>query len=111
MARSRPCRLLASWPLAQKLCVEILGNATLIPRESELAFGAIIGRATVTGVLLPRTVDHGPTRNPDPWHFPHQYGFKLENAVALEKPVPCRGSQGFWTVPDQVLEKLREQGT
>jgi hypothetical protein len=48
------------------------------------------------------------TVEPVPWHFPDQYGFKLANAVALREPVPCRGYQGFWTVPDPVLAKLRE---
>jgi hypothetical protein len=41
------------------------------------------------------------SRNPDGgrWFF-GDYGFVLENAVALERPIPFKGSLGFFEVPD-----------
>jgi len=106
-------RSIRSWPAALELCAKILGDDFRIPDARGLAYGAIIGRATITGIYPPRE----PVRNDldalirgdgwSPWHFPDQYGFKLENARALKEPVPCRGYQGFWRVPADVLEKLR----
>lgn len=98
---------------ASELCLNLTGRDP-IPDARKLAYGAIIGRATITGIIPPRTStnlevwDANFERRPVPWHFPDQYGFKVENAVALAKPVPCRGFQGFWTVPPTVLERLRE---
>ena len=96
---------IGSWPLAVKLCRELLGEGFQIPPARELSFGAIVGRATITGILVPRgQMFHKPNVS---WHFPDQYGFLVEGAVALAEPVPCRGYQGFWTVPPAVVEELR----
>jgi hypothetical protein len=35
--------------------------------------------------------------------------WRLENAVALSDPVPCRGQQGLWTLPDGVETRVLEQ--
>jgi hypothetical protein len=106
---------IASWALARRLCDELLGESFQLPPARELAFGVIIGRATITGIIPPRdplyariTGDARVLPPPVPWHFPDQYGFKVENARPLEKPVACRGYQGFWNVPADVLAKLPE---
>jgi hypothetical protein len=110
-----------SWPLAAKLCAEILGPEFVIPMARDLSFGSIIGRATITGIVLPRDAHTRPAQtlrliedgqamvglDPVPWHFPDQYGFKVERAELLARPVPCRGFQGFWRVPAPVLEQLK----
>jgi ASCH domain len=95
---------------AYDLCAEILGKEFRLPHARELAFGCIIGRATITGIVPPRLSLLG---KPDPapivpWHFPNQYGFRVERARLLEKPVPCRGYQGFWRVPADAMAKLSE---
>ncbi len=105
------------WGQAHDLCMEILGHNPLSENpltEDQLAFGAIIGRATITGIIEPvrevrndlEALIRGAVVRV-PWHFPDQYGFKVENARPLATPVPCRGHQGFWRVPPAVLEKLR----
>jgi hypothetical protein len=111
-AAAESSKSIASWPLAQKLCAELLGEDFQIPPAYVLDFGAIIGRATITGIIPPRVSqtleiwDAGIARRPVPWHFPEQYGFVVESARTLAAPVPCRGYQGFWNVPADVLSKL-----
>lgn len=99
-----------TWRQAHDLAKQILGADFRFPCFDELTFGAIIGRATITGIVPPRLSLLGrPDPSPVvPWHFPDQYGFKVANAVMLENPVPCRGFQGFWRVPRPVLEQLRK---
>lgn len=101
------------WLTVRGVCDELLGPDFVLPTLGELVFGAIIGRATITGIIPPRYEMKGDVlfkseAPPVPWHFPEQYGFKLESAVLLENPVPCRGYQGFWRVPAPVLQQLRE---
>jgi len=63
-------------------------------------FGAIIGRATIVAIIPPCA-----NECPHPWHFPAQWGFKVRDARTV-KPVACRGYQGFWGVPADVLAVL-----
>lgn len=106
-----------SWRQAHDLAKQIIGADFRFPCHGELSFGAIIGRATITGIIPPHhpleqrvqgDLCITPVREVVPWHFPEQYGFKVEHAELLAKPVPCRGFQGFWRVPAPVLERLRE---
>lgn len=107
-----------------------------VPPLAELDYGCIIGRATITDCILPggyakrgRTSAQNAVtlykinggnwgskcREPlllhdlrtNPWHFVEQYGYVLADRTALVKPVPCRGHQRWWNVPQDVLEKLR----
>lgn len=43
-----------------------------------------------------------------PW-FCGDFGFVLRNAVAFERPIPCRGALLFWDVPERHLPDMREQ--
>lgn len=38
--------------------------------------------------------------HPDRW-FSGPYGYEILAAVPFEKPLPCRGSLGWWPVPDE----------
>lgn len=67
-----------TWDQARGHTDRVLGADFLLPPFGELALGAIIGRATITGVHL------------------------------LKVHVMARGYQGFWRVPSDVLAKLRE---
>ncbi|MDE2106620.1 MAG: ASCH domain-containing protein [Patescibacteria group bacterium] len=42
------------------------------------------------------------------WFF-GKYGFVLQNPVAFDVPIPCRGALGFWNVPENILPQMREQ--
>lgn len=99
---------LAQYKQAEALAREVLGGEFKLPDWCDLAGGAIIGRATITGILVPRgQMFHKPDV---PWHFPDQYGFIVERAEELKIPMPCRGYQGFWTVPERVLTELAKTG-
>lgn len=39
------------------------------------------------------------SKSDSPWFF-GRYGFVLANPVAFEKPIPCKGALGFFTVPE-----------
>ena len=56
--------------------------------DAKRCTGAIIGEADITGCV---------TKSGSPW-FAGRYGFTLANPTLYDKPVPCRGQLGFFTV-------------
>ncbi len=48
------------------------------------------------------------TESADPW-FVGPLGWVLSDVVTLPEPVPCRGSQGLWTLPDDVRAAVTRQ--
>ena len=60
---------------------------------AQLARGAIIGEVTITGCL---------SFSDSPW-FCGPYGFTLEDPVAYDTPVPCRGQLGFFPVAEALF--------
>lgn len=83
---------LSACELAERMGIKIP------PLVGDTHFGCIVGRATITGIIPPG--DSGV-----PWHFPDSWGFTIVNAHPVT-PVKCRGYQGFWNVPADVLAKL-----
>lgn len=61
------------------------------PTKDELVRGAIVAICTLTGYVR---------ESESPW-FTGPIGWTLEDVVAIE-PVPCRGSQGLWTLPPDI---------
>lgn len=57
----------------------------------------IVGLARVTGYV---------TESDDPWYIPGQYGWTLDQVAAFSEPVPCRGAQGLWRVPDEIRSQV-----
>lgn len=47
--------------------------------------------------------------SPSPWAADRQYHWCLTDVVKLPKAVPCKGSQGLWELPQDVLLQVREQ--
>jgi hypothetical protein len=43
-----------------------------------------------------------------PWHMSGQVGWYIADPVVLTKPIPCRGAQGLWEVPHDVLSQARD---
>lgn len=70
----------------------------------EVAFGAIVGFATLVDVIKKRDV----TRNTKKW-FVGTYGYVLADMIALPKPVPISGMLGFWTLKGAPLRKCLDQ--
>lgn len=85
----------------------------LLPSFDGLKRGGIVGRWTITDLMLPRglrrqgrdLVPHA--RKGDRWHMPEQFGIIVENARAVPF-VECKGALGFWRVPPDVLARLAE---
>lgn len=42
-----------------------------------------------------------------PWRFPDRFGWYVE-VLPLAEPVPCKGAQGLWRVPDDVAARVWE---
>ena len=75
--------------------------------ENRKILGAVLGVATFAGV-----VDNPDDLFPDLdqvawWRGP--LGLKLEDAVAINRPIPCRGMQKLWTLPANVEAELLAQ--
>lgn len=43
----------------------------------------------------------------DPW-FEGPLAWRLDDLVELPEPIPCRGAQGLWLVPDELLPRVRD---
>jgi hypothetical protein len=71
------------------------------PKPEELVRGAIVGLVDIVDVV---------TEHPSEW-FSGPYGFVLKNPRSLPRPIPCKGSLGFWKVPPDVLEEMEFQLT
>ena len=41
--------------------------------------------------------------------FHGEFGYVLNNEIALEEPIPCKGAFGLWTVPSHVARKINQQ--
>lgn len=54
----------------------------------------------IEGIFAVVTVRQVLTQSTDPW-FQGPFGWLLEDVILLDHPIPCRGSQGFWRIPDR----------
>lgn len=75
--------------------------------------GAVIGVATISGCIMGRAdlpFHEGELVPPEQlrWFF-GPIGYVLRDVIALPQPVPCRGWQGFWTLPADVEHVVRQQ--
>jgi hypothetical protein len=68
------------------------------PAIQDISRGLIIGAATVTRCV---------TDDDSVW-FGGVYGFALERAVLLPRPIGCAGARRLWTVPRDVELQVRE---
>jgi hypothetical protein len=70
----------------------------------------LTGRCFAEGVSRPcvEGPDGAPRLNPW-WSGP--YGYEIADAVELTTPIPCRGMQGFWPVPADVVRLIIPQIT
>jgi len=67
--------------------------------EKAVPYSAVIGVAQLDAIET-----EAPAAG-DPWWY-GPLGWRLGNVTAIE-PVPCRGSQGLWEMPDEVLATVR----
>lgn len=43
------------------------------------------------------------------WVGYDKYCWQIEEPIALSKPIPCKGAQGFWTVPPDIEAEIRKR--
>lgn len=81
--------------------MDAIDDTTNLPTMADLRTqeSAIVAVATFGGAV---------TKHPSRW-FCGTYGWMLDDLIVLPEPVKCRGAQGLWEVPGDVLEKMREQ--
>lgn len=84
---------------------------------SVATFGGVTENANLYGCNCDRrdgshAVDcSSSTQLDDPWFekTPGNKGWLLRDVIVLPAPIPCKGAQGLWTVPDDVLRQIDEQ--
>lgn len=85
----------------------VFGLEVPIPESASLARGGIVGRCRIVGMVKP-SGELEPTSAPAGdmrWHFPGSHAYVLADVIPVPF-VPCRGLQGFFPVPPDVLAQL-----
>lgn len=86
----------------------------LTPNNSRIALGAVVAVADLVDICGKAVAVPAPNFcGCGPWAARGQYHWRLANVRPLAEPVPCRGFQQLWTLPDDVeaavLAQLDEQ--
>lgn len=79
--------------------------------EQKLLPGGLISLRMLSGyvgIVAVATFGGTVTESSSPW-FCGPIGWALSDVLALPRPVPCKGAQGLWTVPEDVLSAMRVQ--
>jgi hypothetical protein len=80
-----------------------VNSGIALPERSALERGGIVGVATITDCVASM-------RRSSPWHIEGQHGFHIADARPLPF-VECKGALGFFDVPPDVAETLRQWHT
>lgn len=78
------------------------------PSDVSIPVGAIVAVARLDAVYTTsymRPFVNGHERYWGNWE-PGRYAWKLEDVLALREPIPCKGHQGLWTIPDDIEHLL-----
>lgn len=67
------------------------------PFKSDFIFGAILGEVDIIDCIR----GHGSR-----WAFHDQYNLVLGNAIAYDKPIPCKGKLGFFESDIPVRQEM-----
>lgn len=73
--------------------------AQYVEHEIERVHGALLGHVRFDGVVR---------ESSSPW-WVGPVGWRLSDPIALAAPIPCRGAQGLWAVPSDVLERAAQE--
>lgn len=71
--------------------------------KADIVTSAILGAFRVIAADAPNTGDL------DGWRVPDAYGNRFEYRP-LARSVPCKGAQGLWTVPPDVVAEMKRVG-
>lgn len=87
------------WDAAAASRVAKLSSKMLAPKE-DWRGGRIVATAKVTGWTVAAA---------SKWAIDGQVHWCLRSVFVLPTPVPCKGAQGLWTVPEDVERQILEQ--
>ena len=76
-----------------------------VPDLDGLDYGSICGVVRVVDIVTASRSKWFTGRDDGKVNF----GWVLEDVIALKKPIPCKGRLGLWDVPPKVLRELRRQ--
>lgn len=82
----------------------LVGNPVASGYLAALPHGAIVAVAQVAAFS-------DPAAKASPWAVPGMEQWRFGRVFALPDPVPCKGAQGLWKVPDDVAARVRAQWT
>jgi len=112
----------ASKVVDDAVCKKLVNEHLLAPGPSWHQTGAILSVLDVVGMVTSEkellafyeTKFSSPAKALSFWHrqrpfFTGPICYVVSNVRMLPNPVPCRGSQGFWTVPEATEKLVREQ--
>ena len=80
------------------------------PPEEVIFRTGIVAVATFGGITLEGFDSVGPDAEVDPWfdETPGNKGWRIRDVIVFPEPIPCKGAQGLWNVPDDVLRQIEE---
>ncbi len=108
--------IVASRPFC-RLLREARDAGSLVFVDGELPLGAIVGSAVIDrcAAMTAASCDELRERDRDEFDLGHyepgRFAWVLRDAVPLAEPIPWRGSQGIFEVPDELLGFTPAQGT
>lgn len=93
------------------------GTSLPPPYVARVRDEGIVGLMRLTGRVYRDKWPHLPVRAREDGHYWLDYwwsgpfGYEIADAVAFPEPIACRGMQGFWPVPADVIATMRAQAT
>jgi len=87
-----------AWNLAHDL-----GRIHKQPLDVDSAFDCVFSFA---GIVATAVLDSVVTQSDDPWFDGSGFGWVLRDVIVLPEPIVCKGKQGLWTVPDEIVKQL-----
>lgn len=91
------------WTRAEKEFTKLEQMMTRLPKDIPL--GVIIATCTLMGCRRTEDVEHQITEIERIYgnYAPGRFAWFLTDIVALPEPIPFKGAQGFFNVPDELL--------
>lgn len=90
-------------PLVEMLDLNLAGLHS--PQAHPLG---LVGIVDVVGVCSEGVFGTKSQVRCSPWGMPGNYHWQLANPRQFDQPIPCRGQQGFWFPPNELLGQVEQ---
>lgn len=98
---------------AAKADPEPLPTYDLLDDDLELPLGKVVAVATLSASFRCGSGMMPVSISPKEWELgdfsPSRYAWRLDGVIALPEPVPCRGYQRIWQVPEAAALAILDQ--